>query len=368
MSAHAKLSASGSHRWMACPGSIRLEESCPDQSSAYAEEGTKAHALAEAILTDGELPDHDGEMWAAVTQYTDYCDNIKRVATPGALTLVEQRVDYSHLVPDGFGTSDYILIDNGVAHVADLKYGQGVRVSPRDNPQGMLYATGVDHEFGWIYDIHTYRIHICQPRLDHFESWDIPAEELRAWGESVVRPAAALALSPNAPLVPGEKQCRFCKAKAECRARHDLALAVAQAEFGDLPSPEKLTLEEVSFLLPRLPDIERWAKDLQEYALRAALAGTEVPGMKLVEGRSVRQWSDRAPDLLHGCGLADDEIYSQKLVGIGEIEKRLGKKHVVFDLATVKPQGKPVLVPDSDKRPRLEQAASAIEDFSAAQP
>lgn len=368
MSAHARLSASGAHRWLVCPGSVELESRYPDQRSAYADEGTIAHDLAQICLRQGinahGLPQADewavypADMRDHVQTYLDYVR-----AVPGDL-IVEERVDFSPWVPDGFGTADAIVVADGVAEVIDLKYGQGVRVDAQSNPQTRLYALGATHELGHLYDIHTWRLTIVQPRLDHIDSEDIRTPDLLAWGDSV-RDRAQAALAPNAPLIPDEKACRFCRARSTCRARAERHLATARQEFGVYPKPALLEPEEIARVLAEFDAMRTWIGDVEGYALQQALAGNAPPGWKVVEGRSQRRWGESSlvAEAMRTAGLTDETIWRKSLIPITDAERLLGKKSPVLAL-TVKPPGKPTLVPDSDTRPAL-STASANQDFDA---
>jgi len=368
---HSRFGPSAASRWLRCPGSVSLSEGIADESSAFAEEGTQAHALAEYCLTnivdaakaEGDYP---ADMRDAVQVYLDYCRGLG-----GDQRLIETLVDFSEWVPEGFGTADYIAIhfDSASIDVVDYKHGMGVKVNAENNPQGMLYAIGAMREVDYLVEVETVRIHIVQPRLDHIDTWEVSATALTEFGQIASR-AAEKALQPDPPFSPGEVQCRFCKANAICPARHEANIALAREEFGVLPAPATLSLEQIAAILPRLPDFEAWAKDVRQYAEQQALAGEHVPGFKLVEGRSVRQWRDEQAviDALTEQGFSTDDYTSRKLIGLGAMEKLLGGKKAAkpfLDAMTVKPEGKPALVPDSDKRPALEQH-SAADDFSHA--
>jgi hypothetical protein len=374
---HAVLSASAASRWLACPGSVRLTRDLPDEGSVYAAEGTLAHELAELCLRRGwnadDLPEYaggaEGEDWnrypPAMREHVQYyLDHVRDL--PGK-PMVEVKVSFDQWVPGGFGTADVILLADGKAHLVDLKYGQGVKVSAAQNPQLMLYALGAHQDHGWLWDVTEWSLTICQPRLDHVDTWSITTADLLAWGETV-RPIAERALTDDAPLVPGEKQCRFCKVKATCRARTEAAQRTAYEDFGHLPKGDQLSPDELASALGRLDAMEQWAHDLREHALAEHLAGRPLPGWKLVEGRAVRQWTETAPAALLGAGLTDVQIYERKLIGLTAAEKLLGGKKKaapVLDGCTTKPAGKPTLAPASDPRPAL-SATPAAQDFASA--
>lgn len=371
--AHAKLSPSSAHRWLYCHGSVTLEAGLPDQSTEFSREGTAAHALAEWCLREGLHPDefmHDViegvevtmEMSWAVADYVDYVRNI-HAATHNATLLVEQRVEFTNWVPGGFGTSDAIVIGDGLCHVIDLKFGQGVKVNAHRNEQAMLYALGVFQTFGALYDIDTFVLHIHMPRLDHVSEYTISVKDLLTWADEVVFPAAVKATAGELNFAPGDKACRFCKARATCKAlaKHNYELALGR--FDDLDadvqpvSPNLLSVDEITALLPKLAMIKQWAGDVEEYATSVLTHGGTLPGYKLVEGRSVRQWVDEDKAAVWLKSVMD-EPYVKKLISPAQAEKALGKTKAggIADLIT-KPRGKPTLAPDSDPRPSYNEAA-----------
>lgn len=378
--AHALLSASQAERWINCPPSARLTEHIPDRHSEYAEEGTAAHELAELKIRNqilGEIgigpldgfrdsnPHYSAEMEEAVQRYVDvvaerYNEALSR--SSDAIFLLEERLDFSYLVPEGFGTGDVVIISDGVLEIIDLKYGKGVPVSAEGNPQMRLYALGALDGFGWMYDIREVRMTIVQPRLDSISTDVMNIESLREWGESVVRPAAELAWEGKGEFKPGN-HCRWCKVKATCRARAEENMKALEYEFQD---PALLSLEEIGQILHIAEQLQAWAKDVQEYAQEQAMKGEKVPGWKLVEGRSIRKITDEITllELLDREGFPKDSITETKLLGISKLEKIVGKKQlaeIAGDLI-VKPPGKPVLVPETDKRPELNSLESDFEN------
>ena len=382
MAAHALLSASSAHRWLKCTPSARFEEQFANETSPYAAEGTHAHKLAEIRLKQAlgekvrlptgfkESEHYSDAMEEHVAGFVDQVlerIHAHRAHTPDPLTLFEVRLDYSRWVPGGFGTGDVVIISDLGVEVIDLKYGQGVPVQAENNPQTRLYGLGAYDRYKALYDIDTVVMTIIQPRLDACSSETLTVDELLEWARTVVQPAAALATEGKGDFVPGA-HCRFCRARFTCRARAEANLELAKYEFAPAPS---LSSEEIAAILTRLEnDFQSWVKDIQEYALTSALAGERIPGWKVVEGRSVRKYTDEAAiqKTLHEAGYRDDEILKTSLKGIAEMERLLGKARFAKLLGDFveKPPGKPTLVPDSDKRPEFTPTARAQLDFNQA--
>lgn len=368
--AHAILSASGASRWMSCPPSARLEEGFENKSSEFAREGTLAHELGELKLNkelgnittrkfNSELKKIEGnelftkDMPDYVDIYVDTC--MEKVAearskTPDAIVNLEQRLDFSEWVPDGFGTGDLVIIADGTMEVVDLKYGKGVSVSAMGNKQMRLYALGAIAEFGFLYDIEKVKMTIIQPRLDSISTDEVLAEDLLKWAEEFVKPVAELAFKGEGEFCAGD-HCGFCRAKATCRARAEKNLELAKYDF---EKPDTLDNDDISVILSRVDDLVKWAKDVQEYALQQALDGEEFEGYKVVEGRSNRKWvnEETVGEILVEQGFSEKLIYTRKLTGITNMESAMGKKEVQRLLGDYieKPQGKPTLVPVTDKR------------------
>ncbi len=371
---HALLSASGAHRWLACPPSATLEAGLPESSSAAAEQGTVAHALAEWKLRRAlhDAPTIkpvsewiDAEMDALTDDYVAFIqERLRDVRATCAdpTVLIEQRLDFSHVVPGGFGTGDCVIIAEPVLHIIDLKYGQGVMVEAEHNPQLMLYALGAVEAFGSLYDITEVAVTIFQPRRSNVSTWTIPVTELETWAEQVVKPRAALAARGDGEFAPGE-WCRFCKLAPTCRTRAEANLALAKHEFAP---PAELTDAEIAQVLAQLPDLKAWAADVEAHALSLAVnQGKTWPGFKLVEGRSIRKYVDESA-VAQAAEAAGVDVRDRKLKTITALEKQLGKKRFATLLGdlVVKPAGKPTLVPESDKRPALE-IQSAANEFTA---
>jgi len=370
MSKHAYLSASSSHRWLSCPPSARLCAETPDQTSPYAKEGTDAHTLCEyKVLTalGKKLPNpvpnldyYSQEMETCATEYCFYVmeqlETIKQTC-PDPQILVEQRLDFSRWVPDGFGTGDCVIVADDILHIIDYKHGLGILVDADHNPQMMCYALGALELFDGIYDISTIRMTIFQPRRDNVSTYECTKEELLAWADNTLAPTAALAINGRGEFAAGD-HCQFCKVKATCRKRAEHNLELAKYDFA---MPDTLDQREIAAILAKADSLTAWANDIKEYALQQALSGVTYDGFKVVEGKSNRKYSDEAAVAFivkdHGY-----DPYEKKLLGITAMTSMLGKKKFEELLSPfiIKPQGKPTLVPDSDKRPALN---TAKEDF-----
>lgn len=382
---HALLSASSAHRWLACTPSAKLEEQFPDTTSEAAEEGTLAHKLAELKVRNYFYTTDFGkrklnaaikklqkeELWQEeMMGYTDlYLDYIKTVAladrTRGTAEI-EKRVDFGQWAPGGFGTADCLLLKGKQLHVIDFKYGKGVPVSAENNPQMMLYALGARDLYSLLYHFEEFHLHIIQPRIDNVSEWVCTEEELLEFG-AYVKERAALAIEGAGEFCPGESQCRFCRAKATCRARAEENVRLAfSPDKGKLPP--LISSEDAGRYLSLGEDVKKWLEDLKEWALGECLAGREVPGWKAVEGRGSRDWTDMdaAFDMLTKSGLTEEAmLYERKPLTLAQVEKLVGKK--VFQEAVgefvVKNPGKPALVKESDKREAITNRVTAAEAF-----
>lgn len=359
---HAKLSASGSARWLYCAGSVQAEQGIKDRSSPAAAEGTCAHELSSMVLLDDTLnpsdyidqtlndaPDVpvDSEMVDYVINYADYC---RSLMTETAQMFVEQRVDFSDWVPDGFGTSDCIIIDGSTCHIIDLKYGKGIPVYAENNSQALLYAMGVMSDYGFIYDIERYVMHIYQPRINNTSVWEISEQDLLEWAEWAKGRAAAC-LKPDAVRTPGESQCTWCKAKATCPALKAHTEEVITSSFDnlDLPDPRRA---DISNVLANKKLIESYLKAVEDYAKEQLLDGQQVEGFKLVAGRANRRWADEAvaKDIMV-TELGNKALTEPKLISVAQAEKALGKKFKELEAdLVVKPEGSPTIAPADDKR------------------
>lgn len=378
---HALLSPSAAHRWMNCTAAPLLERDVEDKSSTFAEEGTLAHAYCAKKLkeflglsVDEEKAEiaqlneqyHSGEM----DEYTDTYKtivlekfNAARAKTKDAQLLVEVKLDFSHYVPDAFGTSDAIIIADGVMEVIDFKYGKGVKVSAVENPQMMIYALGAWDLFNFEYDIRKVRMTIVQPRIDNLSEFELDAADLINWAVDELQPKANEAYA-GGKQKPGN-WCQFCKVKANCKALSSMCIEAQQAN----PDPRKISKEVMeSTILPLLSTFKTWLTGVEEYSLEQALSGVQYQGFKIVEGRSIRKITNPTAvmELLGKEGFTKESyIKPTELRSITDLEKLIGKKRFGAICAEYinKPQGKPTLVPESDKRPAFNQAADDFKDI-----
>lgn len=374
--AHAVLSPSAASRWLTCTPSARLELQFPDKAGDYAKEGTLAHLFGELFLRQKQGEDmseliakaresefYSPEMEAHAEDYAALVwekYEIARKATPDAVLLVEERIDLTAYVPDGFGTGDSVIIADDLLDIIDLKYGKGVSVSAKNNKQMMLYALGALLKYSIMYGVNRVKMTIYQPRIGNVSEWTLGAADLLEWAENELKQRAKMAFDGVGDFVPGE-HCRFCRAKAVCKALAEQNLSVAKEEFLQV---SLLTPEQVAEILPKLDGLVNWANAVEEYALDQALQGVKFPGFKIVEGRSIRKYSDdkKVAERLEANGYGDIIYKPKELKTITTLEKALTKKGfeaLVGDLI-IKPAGKPTLVPESDKRPEW---SSAEEDF-----
>ena len=371
MGKHALLSASSSHRWLACPPSARLCADKEDKGSEYARQGTDAHTLCEYKLKkllgiDAEDPTenlsyYDEEMEECADGYAGFVvEQLKKVreTCTDPVVLIEQRQDFSKYVKEGFGTGDCVIVADGTVSVIDYKHGLGVLVSAEKNPQMMCYALGALELFDGIYDVDTVSMTIYQPRRENISTYTISKEELMEWADEILAPTAALAYEGKGEFKAGE-HCKFCGVKATCRKRMEYNMELARYDF---EVPATLSEEEIAVILSKVDELTSWAEDVKEYALKQAVSGTRYTGFKVVEGRSNRKYTDetKVADVVSNAGF---DPYEKKVAGITAMQKILGKKKFEELLGSLvyKPQGKPTLVPESDKRPEMN---TAVEDFS----
>jgi hypothetical protein len=365
---HAVLSASSSARWLNCPPSARLSEEIEDVTSEFAAEGTDAHALCEYKLrkalgmANGEkyptLPSYNQEMEDAATDYVAYVlEVVNEVKKP--MALIEQRLDFSRYVEEGFGTGDCVIVSDDVLHVIDYKYGKGVQVDADHNPQMMLYALGAIELFGFLFDIKKVSMTIYQPRIGNVSTYEMATKALIEWAENTLAPIAKLAYAGKGEFKCGD-HCRFCKVKAQCRERAENNMKLASLDFAKAPVLQDNEVEEI---LAKVDDLVSWANDIKEYALEAALKGKRWNDWKIVEGRSNRKYADenKVAEVVTSVGL---DPFEKKLLSVTELQKRIGKAHFDDLVApyVMKPPGKPTLVPRSDKREEINSAAADFND------
>lgn len=372
MADHAVLSASGSHRWLNCTPSARLELEFENTGSEAAREGTAAHALCEHKLKRAlhmrsrrPVSDYDSdEMEECTDAYVDFVmeqyETAKQVCEDPVI-LIEQRLDFSCYVPDGFGTGDCLIISDDRLHIIDFKYGMGVLVEAEDNPQMKLYALGALAVYDALYDIREVSMTIFQPRRENVSTWTIPVEDLKVWAENELKPRAKMAYDGESEYLPGE-WCTFCRAAVRCRARAEEKLKLAQTEFR---MPPLLTDAEIEDILAVLPDLTKWANEITAYALDTALNhGKEWNGFKVVQGRSVRKYRDEAAVAEAAKEAGYKDIYRQSLIPLTEMQRLMGKdrfEEILGGLITKAP-GRPTLVPKSDRRPAM-NVSNAINEF-----
>lgn len=384
MAKHALLSASGAHRWLECTPSAQLELQFPQSTSEYAEEGTAAHELCEltARYWLGEISEaeyenqrdelakgkyYNAEMQECANDYAKFVAEktaAARETCEDAFTALEVRVDFSKYVKDGFGTGDCIIVSDNVLEIIDFKYGKGVCVEAAGNPQMKLYTLGAYLEYNTLFDIDSVRMTIFQPRLSGVQSSDeITVKELLEWAEKYVKPRAKLAYKGEGEFAPSEEVCKFCRAKAQCKARADKNLKL----FDEAPDILLLTPEDAGKILEQAGDIQSWLADLESLVSSTLLAGQPVEGWKMVEGRSNRRFADelKVVAAMKSAGYDESLLYERKLITLTQMEKDFGKKAVAETLGEliVKPQGKPTLAPAKDKRPEFRPEEQLLAEF-----
>lgn len=376
MPKHAYLSASASHRWLACPPSAKLCANIADQTSEYAQQGTDCHelcaylvekALGRAVTDPTEnLTFYDAEMQICAEEYRNYVLEQIEAAKEfckDPQVMIEQRLDFSRWVENGFGTGDCVIVADEVLQIIDYKHGLGVLVSAGDeehggNSQMMCYALGALEAFGDIYDINQIKMTIFQPRRDNVSTYTISKDDLLKWAEEVLAPTAQLAYTGKGEFKAGD-HCQFCKVKATCRKRAEYNLELAKYDF---EMPATLDDIEIAAILAKVDEMISWGNDIKEYALQQAQSGVHFDGWKIVEGKSNRKFTDEAA-VVFKVKNAGYDPYEKKLLGITAMSTMLGKKKFEELLGELvyKPPGKPTLVPESDKRPAMN---TAIDDFS----
>ena len=371
MARHAFLSASASYRWINCPPSAKLCEGMPDEPSTYAQEGTDCHELCAYLVEKalgkdvqdptGHLSYYSEEMQSCAEEYCSYVmeqyAKAKEYCKDPAI-FIEQKLDFSRWVEDGFGTGDCVIIADEVLHIIDYKHGLGVLVGSEGNTQMMCYALGALDAFDDIYDIKRIEMTIFQPRRDNVSTWSLSRKDLLDWADMVLAPTARMAYEGKGEFKAGD-HCQFCKAKAICRKRAEHNLEMAKYDFA---MPDTLDEIEIAAILPRIDQLIAWGNDLKDYALLKAQSGTHYEGFKVVEGKSNRKYTDEDA-VAKTVTDAGYDPYEKKLLGITAMSSLLGKKKFEELLGSLvyKPPGKPALVPESDKRPAINTAA---EDFN----
>ena len=377
---HSELGPSSSERWLKCTPSAVLSAQFQDKPSVYAEEGTFLHELCELKLhrylgdmtrdvIERQYAEHrDNDFYSDEAEevtdvYVNLCIEVIeaiRLSCADPYIAVEHRLDFSEYVPGGFGTGDFLAIGDGVIEVIDdFKGGRGVRVNADHNSQLMLYGLGALLEFDPLYDIKTVRMTIVQPRLQNISSFEMDADALIKWADEYLRPRALLAQKGEGDFCAGE-HCRWCKARFTCRARSEYFMELARRDF---KQPDLLTDEEIADMLPIAEALNNWVQDLMAFATQQAVEGKQWVGYKLVAGRTVRKYTSEA-EVIKACTDAGyTDIYKTTLLGVGDLEKRMGKKAFrdVLGKLVYKPEGTPTLVPVSDPRQAISTAAA---DFS----
>lgn len=381
---HALLSASSAHRWLHCTGSPLLEKEFPDTTSVYAQEGTLAHELCELKLkkyttvmpkgayTRAHNKIMKSELWQNEMEgtsetYLEYVKEIMLACEIAPAVLIEKRVDFSRYVSGGFGTADCLILAGDTLHVIDYKHGKGVVVDADHNPQMMLYALGAMDELSLLYRFKSVHMVIVQPRVNNISEFTMSADELRDWGETAVKPKAEAAMSGNGEFEAGD-WCRFCRAKQQCKTRYESNDSL-YPELSAQHDPRLITLDELGEYLRRGRDMAAWLEDMKEYALSESLAGADVPGWKAVEGRGSRAFTDtdEAIDTLIKNGIDESVLYERRVLTLAQMEKAIGKKtfgEIVGNLV-VKNPGKPTLVEESDKRPKITNQPTAADVFNS---
>ena len=386
MTQHAKLSASGANKWLNCPGSVIMEADEPASESQYAIEGTVAHALGELKLRVAlkeitkakyqkeklKLEEkYSFQIPCDMDEYTDgYRDFVMEryrhaiTRDKQAEVMLEQRLDFSKYVPEGFGTGDAVIVSENAIEIIDLKYGKGVKVVAENNPQLMLYALGAIDEHNYLYDFQAVQMTIYQPRMDNIDVFTIFADELLDWGEHIKEPAEKAYKGSN-ECIPGiHCDSGFCRARAKCRAYNAKKIELAKSEF---QMPSVLNNSEIAEILELAPKLKNWVTMVEAYALDKALKGEEFPGFKLVEGRSNRKYQDEQSvikTLVNDNGFNIDTIAPRKLLTITNLEKEIGKStfNELVSEYIIKPHGAPTLVGIDDKRPEWNSIANDFKE------
>lgn len=377
--AHSPLGPSAAERWLKCPGSVNATRGIADVSSVYADEGSFAHHIAEQVRKTGTPAKQyigevsecgrftvDKEMSDAVQYFVDYVEQFECEED-----LNEVKVSYDGWVEGGFGTLDAGRLQDGLCVLADLKYGKGVQISAQDNVQLKLYALGVFQEYGDLYDIERFKLCIVQPRLDWIDEFEISLDDLLVWADKVVEPIAAEALTDTARFAPGE-WCRWCKIRETCKTRYDSIKEALLDEIGEIRDPNEMDEDALGEAMDLVPLIKKWAADIESRVEKLVLDGHEIIGVdglpyKMVAGRSMRSWRDQAEaeKAMRNYKIKVSDMWIRKFISPAQAEKlvAIGKNHPILKKHVVVKQGKPTLVPGSDKRPAFQPSADEMEDL-----
>ena len=369
---HALLSASSASRWLICPPSAVAAELYPDPDTEFTQEGTLAHEVAEweasgkskiSALNKGADEGITAEMLECAAGYRDYIQ--EQIKDDNATVLLEQRVDFSPWVPEGFGTADCIIIQGKIMDVIDYKYGAGVKVEAKDNPQMKLYGLGSLNDFGFAYDVEKVRLHIFQPRMNNISVDELSVSDLLTWAEKTVKPTAAKAFQGKGKYQTGE-HCRFCPHAGRCRTLRTVCTEYVETHGMRIGVPV-LAPWEVAEALQTEPLISLWLKRIKDQALGTLMNGGEIPGYKLVEGKGARAWKDEmeVAGKLDGAGFTKEDYTKTELLSVAQMEKAIGKKKVaeILEELIEKKAGSPTVAPESDKRPKWDRVAEAKKDF-----
>lgn len=366
---HALLSASSAHRWLACPPSAVAAEVYPEQDTEFTREGTLAHEVAEAIAAGVEGAEFgEGitqEMLDCARAYADYIQ--EQIKSDDAIVLLEQRVDFSPWVPEGFGTCDCIIIQGSTLTIIDYKYGKGVAVDATDNPQMKLYALGALNDFGIAYDVTEIEMHIFQPRINNVSRDALKVDELTAWAEKTVKPTAEKAFKGKGNYNAGS-HCTFCPHAGKCRKLKSVCTEYVETHDLRVAVPV-LSPYEMAEAMQMVPLIKLWLKRIEAQALTTLLDGGEIPGFKVVEGKlGNRKWTDElaVAKVLEEAGHSREEYTETKLLTPAAMDKAIGKKKVAELLTQLidRAPGAPTVVPETDKRPVYDRLAEAQKDFN----
>lgn len=371
---HALLSASSAHRWLECPASAVASEAYPDQDNEFTREGTTAHEVAELVTRaalsgaksyEYKVPeDLSMEMLRCTDEYRDYI--LEQRKTADSVVLLEQRVDFSPWVPEGFGTADCIIIQGDTMDVIDFKYGQGVPVYAEDNPQMKLYGLGALNDYGFAFDVQKVRLHIFQPRLNNVSTDELTVDDLLTWAEKTVKPIAEKAAKGKGGYKPGA-WCKFCPHAGRCKTLTKLCTEYVETHSLRVAVPV-LAPHEVAEVLAMEPLVSLWLKRVKDQAMTTLLNGGTVPGYKVVEGKlGNRKWTAdfQVLETLKAAGYSQEEVTETKLLSPAAMDKALGKKKVteLLEQFIDRAPGAPTLAPESDKRPVYNRVAEAVKDF-----